>query len=188
MNTRKRLVVAAADLLDQGGNAALTLRAVAAASGVSHNAPYKHFSTRDDLLAAVAAADLTALADDWREVRETGLDPLGRLLAAIDVVIRLSQEHPARYRLLFASPHIAARGGDVTAAADRALRRFADLVEDCQEAGHLPAAPSNNLAIVLFAATHGLIDADAHGRLRSESGWAEIRTGVRFLVDLLHRR
>ena len=56
MNTSERLVTAAAELLDAGGEAAVTLRAVGSAIGVSHNAPYKHFVSRDDLLAAVATA------------------------------------------------------------------------------------------------------------------------------------
>lgn len=40
----------------------VTLRGVAAAIGVLHNAPYKHFSSRDDLLAPVATADLAAMS------------------------------------------------------------------------------------------------------------------------------
>ena len=188
MNTTERLVSAAAELLDRGGEAAVTLRGVTTAIGLSHNAPYKHFASRDDLLAGVATADFTAMAETWKRIRASVPEPTERLLSALDVVIRFSQDHPARYRLLFGSPDIAARGGLLTEAANTALRGFADIVEDCQTAGVLPASPSDTLAIVVFATAHGLIDADASGRLRSESGWTDIRSGMQFLIGLLRNR
>ncbi|GLY04559.1 MULTISPECIES: TetR-like C-terminal domain-containing protein [Actinoplanes] len=185
MSTAERLVTAAATLLDDGGEAAVTLRAVGAAIGVSHNAPYKHFVNRDDLLAAVAAADFRALAATWQQIRSSGQEPNQRLLAALDAVIDFSRSHPARYQLLFNSPGIAARGGPLTVAADEALAVFATIVEDSQAAGALPDVPSDNLAILIFATAHGLINADASGRLRERTGWATTGTGLQILVRLL---
>ncbi|MEV6350908.1 TetR/AcrR family transcriptional regulator [Actinoplanes sp. NPDC051851] len=185
MSTAERLVAAAADLLDEGGEAAVTLRGVGAAIGVSHNAPYKHFVNRDDLLAAVAATDFRALAEGWQRIRASGQEPNQRLLAALDAVIEFSQAHPARYRLLFNSPAIAVRGGPLTAAAEEALGVFAGIVEDSQAAGTLPDTPSDNLAILIFATAHGLIDADASGRLRPRTGWAQAGTGLQILIRLL---
>jgi AcrR family transcriptional regulator len=53
MKTNERLIEAAAALLDSGGESAVTLRAVAQAVDVFHNASYKHFVDRNALLAAV---------------------------------------------------------------------------------------------------------------------------------------
>ena len=186
MKTAERLVAAAAELLDSGGEAAVTLRAVGSAIGVSHNAPYKHFASRDDLLAGVAAADFTQLANAWTRIRRSRRVPANRLLGAFDVVIRFSQEHPARYRLLFGTPAIAARGGALSVAAQSALEEFTAIVEDCQTAGVLPSAPGKNLAIVVFATAHGLIEADATGRIRTETGWNSIRSGLQLLMGLLN--
>ena len=61
--TRDRLIEAAARLLDKGGPAAVTLRAVADRCGVSHNAPYKHFASKAELLAAIASRELTGQPD-----------------------------------------------------------------------------------------------------------------------------
>ena len=52
-------------MLATSGPEALSLRELARALGVSHNAPYKHFTTRDALLAALAAEgfrELTVMA------------------------------------------------------------------------------------------------------------------------------
>src|SRR6266404_3557169 len=52
---REVLLQAAIQLIAEVGPAAFTLREVARRAGVSHNAPYRHFPDREDLLAAVAA-------------------------------------------------------------------------------------------------------------------------------------
>lgn len=185
MTTADRLVTAAADLLDSGGESAVTLRAVGTAVGLSHNAPYKHFRNRDDLLAAVAAADFDAIAATWGRIRVSQQEPLVRLLQTLAEMIDFSARHPARYRLLFNNPSIAAMGGPLTDAAHRALAEFALNVEACQEAGVLPAAPSRTLAVIIFATMHGLVEADASGRLRAQTGWDDVLAGMRQFLELL---
>ena len=71
LNTGERLVEAAAALLDSGGEAAVTLRAVAQAVGVSHSAPYRHFADRAALLAAVAERDFGTLTDAFSAADKT---------------------------------------------------------------------------------------------------------------------
>jgi AcrR family transcriptional regulator len=46
MTKNRRLIVAATALLDSGGECAVTLRTFARASGITHDAPYKHFESR----------------------------------------------------------------------------------------------------------------------------------------------
>lgn len=186
--TAERLVAAAAALLDQGGEPAVTLRAVGEAIGLSHNAPYKHFASRDDLLAAVAAADFDAMADQWRRLRGSRAEAADRLIDALRIAIRFAEQHPARYRLLFNSPHLAQRERPLEAAT-AALGEFSALVELTQAAaGVLPDAPPVHLAVVLFATAHGLIDADASGRLRPRTGWTDATEGVELLVRLIGAR
>ena len=184
-STGDRLVAAAAWLLDQGGQPAVTMRAVATAVDVSHNAPYKHFAGRTDLLAAVALLDYQALAERWRAIRDAVGEPRQQLLDAFEAIVAFSQAHPARYRLLFGTPDVAVRSDALDDAAETALHAFTNIVIDCQRAGALPSSPSHNLGIMLFATVHGLIDADASGRLRSRTGWADIRAGMGFVLDLI---
>lgn len=55
-STRGRLVDAGVELLEEGGIAAVGLRAITRAAGVSHGAPRRHFPTHVSLLAAIADA------------------------------------------------------------------------------------------------------------------------------------
>ena len=73
-NLREALVAAGVELARKGGPEAVTLREATRAAGVSHNAAYRHFADRDDLLRAVCQRCMTALA----ELMENRLARLGR--------------------------------------------------------------------------------------------------------------
>ena len=53
-NLREVLLESGLRLIAEVGPTGFTLRELARRAGVSHNAPYRHFRDRDDLMAAVA--------------------------------------------------------------------------------------------------------------------------------------
>src|SRR5258707_10999393 len=59
---REACVRAAIELLEDGGETALSLRAVARQVGVSPAAPYRHYADREALVSAVAAVGYRDLA------------------------------------------------------------------------------------------------------------------------------
>jgi AcrR family transcriptional regulator len=70
--SRDKLIAAAIELIDQDGAEALTMRALADSVGVTPMALYNHFSSKRDLLAAVAehiisAAQFNGQRADWRD-------------------------------------------------------------------------------------------------------------------------
>jgi AcrR family transcriptional regulator len=185
VTTDRRLIIAATALLDSGGEAAVTLRAVGHASGVSHNAPYKHFENRDALLAAVATTDLVLLAEAFKSVRQSSAKPAAKLMNALKLVIAFSVEHPARYRLLLNNPDIAAHNGELDRTALTAFGEFIAIVQECQTAHILPDVPKATIAGLLFATMHGLIAMEASGKMRPEKGLTNVAGGLETLVHLL---
>ncbi|WP_419806331.1 TetR/AcrR family transcriptional regulator [Terriglobus sp.] len=185
LTTDKRLIGAATALLDSGGEEAVTLRAVAHASGISHNAPYKHFKSRDALLAAVATADFVALTHTFKAVRQRRAKATGKLMQALKVVVDFSVQHPARYRLLFNDPAIAAQKGKLEQTATAAFSEFIAIVKECQAAGTLPDASETTIAGLLFATMHGLIALEANGRMHPEKGLHGVENGLETLIQLL---
>ena len=100
---RATLLATAATWLDEHGAAALTLREVAKAAGVSHAAPYHHFAGLDDLLAGVAELAFVRLGDALaaaaaRAARRT---PADALLDIGEAYVRTALAHPAQFRLMF---------------------------------------------------------------------------------------
>ncbi len=90
--TGRKLIEVATALLDSGGENAVTLRAVGQAAGLSHNAPYKHFASRNALLAAVATTSLAELAEAARTIRTSSRPPLGKMSDAIALFIDYSRQ------------------------------------------------------------------------------------------------
>src|SRR5579871_4025006 len=58
LSTKERILASAMHLLDTGGPAAVTLRAVGDATGVSAAAPYRHYEDKRALLEAMVRANL----------------------------------------------------------------------------------------------------------------------------------
>ncbi len=185
MGTGEKLIEAAATLLDAGGEAAVTLRAVAQAVGVSHNAPYRHFEDRAALLGGVAERDLQAFSAAFDAIDETGRSAIDKVKAALEAFITYGEEHPARYRLLFSDPDIASRGGSLEATAMETFAKFAGLVAGAQAAGQLPALPTATLTALIYATVHGLLDLRAGGRMRQEKGFSTVLADATLLLDLI---
>ncbi|MER7665931.1 TetR/AcrR family transcriptional regulator [Streptomyces sp. NPDC096193] len=94
---------AARELLEEGGSAGLSLRAVARRAGVSATAPYRHYADRDALVSAVAAEGYRELAEHLAAVHPAPSTPDD--LAAVAVVyVRFALDHPALFRAMFAEP------------------------------------------------------------------------------------
>ncbi len=98
---RRAIVKAALDLLSETQSLEFSLRELARRAGVTHNAPYKHFADKRDLLAAVSAAGFDMLTK--RMAREIAAlrDPQARLSAMMGAYIRHGVENPALYQLMF---------------------------------------------------------------------------------------
>src|SRR5690349_17086414 len=58
---RRAIVTAALEILSETQSVDFSLRELARRAGVSHNAPYKHFAEKTELLAAVSAAGFELL-------------------------------------------------------------------------------------------------------------------------------
>jgi AcrR family transcriptional regulator len=185
MNTRERLVRAAASLLDAGGEQAVTLRAVGQAAGLSHNAPYKHYRNRDALLAAVATADLVRLTSSFVEIRASAQTPRDKLLAALATLVNFSRERSARYQLVFNAPALARVHLDLQAQSTACLREIMAMVEDCKQANELPDAPTKSLASLLLATMHGLVTMEANGQLSEEKGLPTVEENIALMMRLI---
>src|ERR1700735_5606211 len=102
-NLAPALVEAALALLDETQDWDFSLREVARRAGVSHNAPYKHFPEKRDLLAAVAARGFEVLAERTLSSLEGLTDARARLLACGRAFVAHGIANPALYRLMFSA-------------------------------------------------------------------------------------
>jgi AcrR family transcriptional regulator len=107
------LLGAAYRLFGDGGEAALTVRAVCRAADLHTRYFYENFADVDELLAAVYDQQATTLADTLADALDkAGTDPAARTRAGIRSVLEFISDDPRRGRVLFAE----ARGNEILAA------------------------------------------------------------------------
>jgi AcrR family transcriptional regulator len=86
---------------EQGGADGMTMRAVAAAAGVSPPAVYLHFADKDELIFAVCQ-DIFRQLDEAIEAAGEGIDdPLEAMKARGKAYVQFGLDHPDHYRVLF---------------------------------------------------------------------------------------
>jgi AcrR family transcriptional regulator len=87
-------------IINTAGVEKLSLRDVARRLGVSHQAPYRHFASRDHLLAEIVRRAFVDFAAALRAVPQTD-DPAADALAMGFAYVRFAQLEPLKYRLMF---------------------------------------------------------------------------------------
>ncbi len=160
---RDDLIDAAGALLTETGRASeLSIRAVAARTGVAATSVYLHFAGLDELKVAVAQrafADLGAA----RDAATAGTsDPAAALIARCRAYADFGLAHPGQYRLMFGPDLPAAvftRSYNAAGSASRtAYESLIDAIRHCQQAGatHDDTDPAR-LAALLWPALHGQV-------------------------------
>lgn len=158
---RQTLITAALHLLTEEQNWSFSLREVARRAGVSHNAPYNHFRSKQDLLAAVAAAGFDLLRAQMQEAAAHTGTPAAALTAIGAAYVEFGTQNPAHYRLMFGAVLAATKDclpavvGDTGVTAKDVLR---GVIRQGMEQGHFAVAPDTLEMAVLSAwsLVHGL--------------------------------
>ena len=94
---------AAREILEQEGLAALSLRSVARRAGVSHAAPYRHYASREALLADVAVEGLAELRGEIAQAAAAPADRAELIVRMGRAYMRFAVRHTGLLRLMFGS-------------------------------------------------------------------------------------
>jgi AcrR family transcriptional regulator len=101
-NLRAELLETAIVQLRETGVEDLSLRALARAVGVSQTAPYRHFSDKSELLAAMATSGYRDLLEALREAGSTaGECPKAQLIAFAHAYVDYAARNPQLFKLMF---------------------------------------------------------------------------------------
>ena len=101
--TRDRILQAGVEAAAIHGIARLTVGDVAKRAGVSRPTLYKHFRSKEDLVAAAVAREADRMVEAV-VVRDLPTDPRQALEAGILAVLRVTREHPLLDRIIRTEP------------------------------------------------------------------------------------
>jgi len=102
LELRESCIVAAQEVIAERGIENLSLRDVARKLGVSHQAPYKHYPSREHLLAEVMRRCFQRFAAHL-DARPRFDDPVQDLESLGAQYLGFAQQHPLEYRLMFST-------------------------------------------------------------------------------------
>jgi len=98
---REELLAAAMRLFAHGGLEAVSMRAVAAAVGVSAMTPYRYFAEKAELLSGLWQFVLRSVCQQMRRAIEAQEGARARMRASLDAFLSYYETNPDHYRLVY---------------------------------------------------------------------------------------
>lgn len=192
----RALLDAGIELARSGGPDAVVLREATRRVGVVPNAAYRHFASRQELLQAVRAAAVSAVAVAMEAELEKvprKLDKVAAARAALRAVgtgyMRFALTETGLFRMAFVAPDKIDITHEKTKAGNTGLDPFQLLgaaLDQMVEAGVLPPARRPGAEFLAWGAVHGLAMLTIDGPLRGLPAAQAEAIGVR-LLDMVEK-
>jgi AcrR family transcriptional regulator len=184
-STSERISQAALVILEAEGPEAVSMRRVADAAGITPMAIYHHFPNREALLNSVTNREFaTLLSYIERRPRRASLGAL--LISVMEAYIDYAFDRPRIFDYVFARPRPGARRypDDFRARRSPTLNPIADAVRAAMRAGLLRKDDVWEVALELWAVTHGYVTLHRAGRfnLSEKEFRALVRRALRRLI------
>lgn len=162
---RRALLDASLELFAARGGFDFTFRELARAAGVTHQAPYRHFAGKAELLTALREEGLAALAArEEAALTRTTSDARTRVTALGEAYVRFALDEPLLFRLVMSHPLEASETDAVKGSKSyRLLERT--LAEAQAEGAVRTDLSAKELALGAWGLVHGMASLLASGRL-----------------------
>ena len=163
---KNALIKAGIEILAKEGVQGLSLRKVALKAGVSHTAPYSHFTDKQSLIAAISTEGLRIICEHTEDViRRYRGKPVRQLIEAGWAYIQFALSDSAHFKVTLSS--VLEREKDYSEYVELSSKCFSQLVcivENCQAAGLLRPGPPDVEAINVWSIVHGFVSLYLEGQ------------------------
>lgn len=153
---------------DQGGLDALSFRTLASEMKLSYSAPYRYFSSKDELVNALRARAFRWIEREMLDAIEGLSAPERQLEALAEAYVQSALKKPHRYALMFfklVDEESAAQSQELKDAKRESLDVCTQVIARGQEQGRFPASIDPLTASHLFwAGAHGLVSLQVAGQ------------------------
>lgn len=187
-NLRQALIDAALKLLAEGGLRSLTLRSVAQEAGVAPSAMYRHYESKDALLAGVAQEGFAKLfRAGEKEMSRSGGDPQAMYNGMSKTYVGFALENPDQVRVMFSNViDDRSRFPELQETSRKSFQQLFETVKACQAGGLVKAGQDPRLVtLALWSMYHGLSMLAIEGQLESNVSPKKSRVLARTLGKLV---
>lgn len=164
---KNALIQAGIQILAKEGVAGLSLRKVASKAGVSHAAPYAHFTDKQALIAAISTEGYHRLYERIEDIiRQYADDPSKQLIETAWTYVDFALTDPAHFKITFSG--VIEQEKDHPAFVEMSQKSFeavVRIVEACQAQGVLESGPSDLVAVSVWSLVHGFASLVLEGQV-----------------------
>lgn len=135
----------------------ITFRDIAAAAGISHMAPYRHFRSKQELLNRIGDIGFGMLAQALEDAAaHHAREPRHQILAACTCYYRFAVDNPAYAQVMFGTDRELWDKAEPLPALDRTRAILLRIIDRCQASGDLPGGLDQKEVLgLLWAHVHG---------------------------------
>jgi len=167
---RQELLRAAEAALEARGVQQLSLRELSRELGVSHASPQRHFTTKQDLLNALATVGFQRLdALTAKAAAARGQDCKERLIKVALAHLGFALKHPALLALMFDAKRQPVLPPELLAALQTAFSHVPRILQEGQAAGKIVPGDPYRLALAVGSVVQGLVAISIDGKIKGES-------------------
>jgi AcrR family transcriptional regulator len=164
---KNALIEAGIKILSKEGVGGLSLRKVAKQAGVSHSAPYAHFTDKQSLIAAISTEGFKQLYNELdAAILSHADDPKQQLLEGAWAYVQFAMNNTDAFKIMFSG--VLEKERDYPSFVEishNTFGRVMDIVRACQEAGILRPAPPEMMAVAVWGQLHGIISLILEGQV-----------------------
>lgn len=156
-NMPELIVATFLDLTRERHPSAITFRDIAAAAGISHMAPYRHFKSKQAMLNRIADIGFGMLAAALEEVAARHPDePRRQIFDACACYYRFAAGHPAHAQVMFGTDRELWDKAEPLPALEQTRAILLRIIDRCRQAGVLPPEIDEKKVLGrLWAHVHG---------------------------------
>ena len=164
---KNALIKAGVEILAKEGVGGLSLRKVAQRAGVSHSAPYAHFPDKQSLIAAISTEGFNQLYNELEAaISLHAKSPKKQLVEGAQAYVRFALKNSDTFKIMFSG--VLEKEKDYPSFVEISSKTFklvVEVVQACQNAGVLPTAPANLMAVSVWGQVHGIVSLALEGQI-----------------------
>ncbi len=156
---KNALIIAGISILAKEGIKGLSLRKVARLTGVTHSAPYAHFTDKEALIAAISTNGYQKVFDRIIMVENKYPDdPLRQLVETAWEYVQFGFEEPDHFKVTFsASVEREREFPELVEIAAKTFNEIRQLILRCQKSGIIKPGNPDLAAVTIWGLVHGFV-------------------------------